>query len=135
MKGNVIAKTDFLTKKQEQGVLALITSSTTKDAAQVCGVSEVTLWRWLQVEEFQQAYMTARREAVRLAIARLQQTSGEAVEVLRDVMKDTTVTPAARVTAAKTILEMSIKAVEIEDMAIRLAELERQFERQLGAKR
>lgn len=130
MKGNVIHKTDFLTKKQEQGILALITSATTKDAALVCGVSEVTLWRWLQVEEFQQAYTTARREAVRLAIARLQQTSGEAVDVLRDVMKDTTVAPAARVSAAKSILEMSIKAIELEDMAERLAQLEQAFEQQ-----
>jgi hypothetical protein len=130
MKGNVIHKTDFLTKKQEQGILALISSASTKDAALACGVSEVTLWRWLQVEEFQQAYMTARREAVRLAIARLQQTSGEAVDVLRDVMKDTTVTPAARVSAAKSILEMAFKAVEIEDLATRLAQLEQAFEQQ-----
>jgi len=117
-----------LTRKQESAISALLSESKLDDAAASAGVNRATLWRWLKDEEFQRAYMAARREAVRQAVARLQQTSGEAVDTLRDVMKDTAATPAARVSAAKAILEMSIKAIELEDMAERLAALESKFE-------
>ena len=68
--------------------------------------------------------MTIRRESVSLSIARLQQSSTEAVNTLRAVAKDKQAPASARVMAAKAIIEYSIKAVEIEDLAIRLAEVE-----------
>jgi hypothetical protein len=95
-----------------------------RTAAKAIGVDETTLWRWLQDKDFHAAYMTARRETVKHAIARLQQISSEAVSTLREVMKDKTAKGSERVSAAKAILEFSIKAVEIEDMAERLAEVE-----------
>jgi hypothetical protein len=36
--------------------------------------------------------------------------------------------PASRVTAAKAVLEMSIKAVEVEDLAVRIEALEKAAE-------
>ena len=115
---------DNLTAVQERAIIALLSHTTIKRAARAVGIDDATLWRWLQDKDFHNAYRTARRESVSQAIARLQQVSTEAVNTLREVMRDKTAKGSERVSAAKAIIEYSIKAVEIEDMAERLAQVE-----------
>jgi hypothetical protein len=127
MQDNATLSADFdgkLTPVQERAIVALLSHATTRTAAKAVGVDEATLWRWLQDKDFHAAYMTARRETVQHALARLQQVSTEAVNTLREVMKDKTAKGSERVSAAKAIIEYSIKAVEIEDLAQRVKELE-----------
>ena len=127
MQDNATLSADFdskLTPTQERAIIALLSHSTTRTAAKSVGVDEATLWRWLQDKDFHAAYMTARRETVKHAIARLQQISSEAVNTLREIVKDKKQPAPARVSAAKAILEFSIKSVELEDMADRVAEIE-----------
>lgn len=131
-RGADFEKVSGLTRNQDRAILALLSHHTMKEAAASVGVGEATLWRWLQDEDFQRAYQRARREAVRQAIANLQQASGEAVNVLSELMRDTSVPATARVTAAKAIIEYSIKAVEVEDLAERVAELEALSKQQQG---
>lgn len=113
-----------LTPIQERAIIALLSHANIRTAAKAVGVDEATLWRWLQDKDFHAAYMSIRRESVSLSIARLQQSSTEAVNTLKAIAKDKQAPASARVTAAKAIIEYSIKAVEIEDLAIRVAELE-----------
>lgn len=113
-----------LTPRQERAILELLSRSTIEEAAKAAGVNKTTLWRWFQLEEFHTAYMKARRESVKQAFARLQRATSEAVNTLSDVMKSATSYPAARVSAAKAILEFALKAVELEDLAERVNELE-----------
>ncbi len=139
MKGNENRKADFekvpgLTRRHEKAILALLSHHTMKEAAESVGIGETTLWRWLQDQDFQIAYQSARREAVRRAVANLQQASGEAVTVLSELMRDESTPATVRVTAAKAIIEYSIKAFEVEDLAERIGELENLFEKQ-GKKR
>ena len=129
MSANAVQKSD-LTPKQEKAIGALLSESTMEEAAEAAGVNRATIFRWLQQEEFQTAYTQVRRESVKHAIARLQNRSSEAVEVLAEIMKDEMNAPFARVSAAKAIIEYSIKAVEVEDLAKRLAELEALFKLQ-----
>jgi hypothetical protein len=117
-----------LTHRQEAAILALISQPTIRDAAQTARIGESTLWRWLQQQDFQAAYSKARRESVRQAIARLQNRTGQAVEVLAEIMNDSTANPFARVGAAKAVIEYSIKGVELEDLAERIARLEAERE-------
>jgi hypothetical protein len=127
MQSNATFQSDFdskLTPIQERAIVALLANSTIKRAAKSIGVDETTLWRWLQDKDFHAAYRTARRESVSQAMARLQQASSEAVNTLREIVKDKGQPAPARVSAAKAILEFSIKAVEIEDLAQRVEELE-----------
>jgi hypothetical protein len=127
MQDNATLSADFdgkLTPIQERAIVALLSHANTRTAAKAVGVDEATLWRWLQDKDFHAAYMTARRETVQHALARLQQVSTEAVNTLREVMRDKTAKGSERVTAAKAIIEYSIKAVEIEDLAHRVDELE-----------
>lgn len=113
------------TRKAEAAVAALLMAPTIATAAASIGISEQTLWRWLQDPDFQAKYREAKRQAVAQAVARLQQASGEAVEALREIMNDGEAPASARVSAAKSVLEMAVKGVEIEDIAARVEKLER----------
>ena len=113
-----------LSRKEESAISALLTQGTLAEAAQMAGIGEATLRRWLQRDDFQAAYRRARREAVSHAMAYLQRVGGEAVDTLRSIMNDDQKPASARVTAARVILDMSIKAVEFEDLEVRIAALE-----------
>ena len=77
-----------------------------------------------QLQTFREAYRRARRKVVDQARARLQQASGEAVEALREVMNDEAAPHASRVSAAKIVLDMSLKETHAEEIEERLAALE-----------
>jgi hypothetical protein len=113
-----------LTPKQEQAIIALLNHPTTKAAGEASGVSETTLWRWLHLPDFQQRYRAARRHLVESSIGRLQQACGDAVETLASISKNTGEPASARVAAARTIIEQSLRAVELEDLAERVERLE-----------
>jgi hypothetical protein len=113
-----------LSRKEEAAISALLTQGTLAEAASLAGIGDATLRRWLQRDDFQAAYRRARRETVSQAVAHLQRVSGEAVETLRTIMVDDQKPANARVTAARVILDVSIKAVELEDLEVRIAALE-----------
>ncbi len=119
-----------LTPKQEKAITALLTQPTIEAAAEVLRVNTATVHRWLGEPAFADAYRDARRAAVGQAVTRLQQVSGGAVAVLVQVMADKATPAGTRVNAAKTVLEFSFRAVELEDLAERIAALEQQ----MGAK-
>jgi DNA invertase Pin-like site-specific DNA recombinase len=119
------AESPDLTPKQERAILALLSEGTTKDAAAKCGVNEATIWRWLQLTEFQERYRGARRQVVETAISQLQSDCTVAARVLREVAEDTKAPSSSRVMAARTILEQSLKAVELMDLVARVDRLEK----------
>ena len=116
-----------LTPKQQKALAALLSEPTITAAAAKVGVGERTLYTWLGEPAFGDAYRTARREAVSHAVARLQQVSSDAVTVLVTVMASKETPAATRAAAAKTVLETAIKAVELEDLAVRLDALEQRM--------
>lgn len=79
----------------------------------------------MQLEGFQKKYRAAKRQAVTQAVARLQQATTQAVDTLEAIMGDKDAPAGSRVTAAKTVLEMAVKAVELDDLAARIEALER----------
>ena len=115
-------------RKREQTILALLTQPSIAEAAKTAGISEATLWRWLKDEEFSKSYREAKRRAVEQAVSRLQQLSGEASDTLGHVMASPVVRANTRVTAARVVLEMAVKAVETEDLAARIEKLEHLIE-------
>ena len=119
-----------LTGKQAAAIAALVSEPTMKDAAARAGVVESTLWRWLQLAEFQKAYQEARRETVKHALVKMQSAASQAVDVMTEIMGNKEASDFARLAAAKSVLEFSVKAVELEDLAARIAELERIAEMQ-----
>jgi DNA-binding transcriptional MerR regulator len=120
--------------KMEQAIAALITSRNTEEAAKSVGVSTKTLLRWQKEPEFQKAYRQARRAVHQQSVARLQQATGAAVTTLLKVLVDPTTPASVKVRAADSVLDHSAKAIELEDIEARVAELERQAEQAKGAK-
>jgi hypothetical protein len=117
-----------LTRKQEDAIIALLSNPRIEDAARVASVGARTLMRWLKEPVFEKAYMKARRTAFRHSLARLQQMSGAAVSTLGKIMVDQASPASTRVRAAECILNQGAKAIEIEDIDVRVSELERAAE-------
>ena len=111
-------------RKREAAIAALLVAPTIAHAAQSAGLSESTLTRWLRDEGFLSAYRAAQRQALQQAIASLQAAAGVAVAVLRAVMLDRGASPAARVSAARSVLELAYKGAELADLEARLAAIE-----------
>ena len=119
---------DKLNRKQEQAIAALLSASSIKAAAAICDMAEVTLWRWLQLSDFQTAYRAARRQIVERAVSELQAACGEAVETLKRNLHCEN--PAVEIRAAQIILEQAIKGVELVDLQERVEHLESLIETQ-----
>ena len=115
-------------RKKEEAVAALLTHRNLEEAARAVGVAPKTLLRWLKEPEFDAAYRKARRVAFSQSIARMQQMSGAAVSTLGKVMVDPNTPAATKVRAADSILNHAAKAIEIEDIEVRVSELERAAE-------
>ena len=111
-------------RKQESAIIALLEQPTIQEAAAVAGVSYTTLWRWLQDPTFQGQYRKARRDAFGQATAQLQQASSAAVKALKEIIDDGEAPSSARVMAARTVLEMGLKAIEVEEIEARLIAVE-----------
>lgn len=118
---------DNLTPRQSKALVALLREPTIRAAAAACKIPEKTLYNWLSDSAFEAAYRRARREAVRQAVARLQQVSVHAVTVLLQLMADPKVVPSTRMGAASKVLDLAIRAVELEDLEARIAALEQSY--------
>jgi len=112
-------------RKMEDAVAALLTQRNIEEAANAVGISTKTLLRWQKAPEFQAAYRDARRAAHAQSIARLQQATSAAVTTLLKVMVDPMTPASTKVRAADSVLDHSGKAIEVEDIEVRVAELER----------
>jgi hypothetical protein len=103
----------------------LLEHTTQEKAAAAAGVSTVTLWRWQRKPEFQKALLQARRDAYSQAVARLQQGAAAAAATLLRVMCDTAAPPASRVRAAQCVLDNAARGIGLQDLDVRLRELEK----------
>jgi transposase-like protein len=110
-------------RRREAAIAALLTASTISEAAHTAGVGERTLRRWLREEAgFAADYAAARRQGVELAIAALQQTTGEAVATLRRNLNASS--PAVQVRAAAEILARAREWEELHGLGERLKALD-----------
>jgi hypothetical protein len=123
-------RTSKKVRQREQLILALLQQPALEKAAAVVGVSPTTAWRISKTPEFQQEYRQARRECFSQTTARLQQASSAAASTLLKIMVDQNAPPASRVRAATSVLELSARAMETEDIEVRLSQLERAAEAQ-----
>ena len=119
----------------ESAIAALITSRNTEEAAKSVGVSTKTLLRWQKDPEFQKSYREARRAVHQQSVARLQQATGAAVTTLLKVLVDPATPASVKVRAADSVLDHSAKAIELEDIEARVAELERTAAAAKGSQR
>ena len=112
---------------RERAVTALIAQPTIKGAAEECGIAEKTLHAWLKEPDFASKVRAAQTEITRATMGRVLSTVGTAIDTLVEVMTDGEGSPGPRVTAAKALLEHSLKVYELEGIQQRLDALERRL--------
>lgn len=118
-----------LPAKQEAFLAALLVNPTIKAACEESRIGETTGWRYLNEEKFKERYRKAQRQVVEHAIVRLRADAGDAAKALREIVDDSTAPASARVSAARTILEITFKSVEIYDVEGRMDALEANLKR------
>lgn len=97
---------DSLSANQERAIVALLAAPSLETAAERCGLSVRTLWRYLQDSRFEEAYRKARRHQVSAATARLQCAAEKAVTALEEIAMDNGASASARVSACRVFLDM-----------------------------
>jgi hypothetical protein len=108
---------------RERFIMALLSNPSVEAAAESVGISRVTAWRWMRDQTFLERLHEVRRDAWGRAMAQLQEAGPEAVEALRRTLREAE-NEAPRVSAAKTILDLGLRVVELGDIEQRLARLE-----------
>ena len=111
-------------RKKEEAIAALLSQPNIEQAARAVGISANTLLRWMKIPEFAKAYREARRTVVSQSDARLQQATGAATSTLLKLMLDPNTPASTRARCAESVLAHSAKAIEREDIEVRVAALE-----------
>lgn len=80
--------TTFQLGRWDRAIMALLQHSTREDAAKAARVNPATLYRWMQIPEFQERLQTAEQVAQEPALGRLLLATHVAVDTLRRIMDD-----------------------------------------------
>jgi hypothetical protein len=112
-------------RKKEAALAAVLLHGSVHDAARAAEIGVSTLLRWMQIPEFKAALQTARRAGVSQATARLQQNSAAAAATILKIMVDSSTPPSCRLRAADLVFQYALDGIEMEDLDVRVAELER----------
>lgn len=111
-------------REYAQGVAALLTYGTIAKAAEVVGVTELTLGEWAQDAEFQCLLQEARRQAMSAVIARLQRAIPAVIETLENMMVSPKSTVATKIAAARILLHYGLHTGELQEIKASLHALE-----------
>lgn len=110
--------------KQARAIEALLREPTRKAAAKAAKIGESTLQRWLTEPEFSQAYREARAQLLEGTLTMLQASAVDAVTTLREICTNKKAPVACRLGAARSIVELAIKAREVLEVEERLRIIE-----------
>ena len=116
---------ESITRAQQKTIENLLECRTIAQAAAQSEVSERTIYRWFKQRPFRLALNEARRNAFALANIRLQVLADQAPDMLEKIIHDRDATAATRVRALTAALKLSHRAIELDDFADRLSDLER----------
>ena len=110
-----------MTPKQQKALLALLTNPTKEKAAAAAGITPKTLRSYLADPDFQEEYKKAFSGMVEDAV---QQSLEPALATLREIVEDSALDAQPRISAARSILEYSLRLTEQNDILTKLEALE-----------
>ena len=117
-----------MTSRQQKALTALIRAPTVEAAARAAGVGYSTVRKWLKDDvEFKAAYTAEMDALLQDASRKARAATGAAIDTLQTVMQDAETPAAAKVSAAKTLIDSALRLTEAVDTETRLAALERQI--------
>ena len=111
-----MATTTAADRKNELIISSLISTTSVRAAAKVCGVSETQIYARLRDPAFKKQYDDARRELLKATAASIQNRLGEALEIIYNVASDTEAAPQVRANAAEAFIRNSLKISEQVDV-------------------
>lgn len=114
-----------LSTQQNRAIVALLNGDSIRNAAKAASIGERTLYRWLAEDDaFRHKLRDAESSALDAATRQLSVIASEAVTVLRDIQNDDDTPPNVRVSAARALLDSTMKMVEMRNFDERLRRLE-----------
>ena len=113
-----------VTSRQRRALDALLVGATLDAAAASARVSSRTLRRWRAESPFATLLRDAQDEAFEFARSGVRAATLDAVEALREVVRDHAGAASARVSAAKCILEVALRSRESDELVARVDAME-----------
>jgi hypothetical protein len=114
-----------ITRQQQRGIAALLTTKTVAEAAKQTGVSLRTMFRWMNEDAaFKAALAEAESELIATATRRLLQYQDAAITTVATIMLDKQNRATVRLRAATTVIETMLKLRELNNFEQRLIALE-----------
>ena len=121
-----MAENVTLSRNQQRAIAALLSCTTTAEAAEKAGVSRQTLYRYLADETFR-AELSRRQDAIISKVtASLVGLAEEIVKTLRQMLTDADTPPSVKARVALGWLSQMQKNVELQDLVERVERLEAQ---------
>lgn len=114
----------MLNQRQERFLKALLETPSLEQACKVADIAKNTGYKYLKDDTFMKEYRAIRRELMQQVTVKLQKSSEDAVHTLNEIMVDTDATPSSRVQAAKNILDIAYRSLELDDIQERVDYLE-----------
>lgn len=111
--------------RKNSALLNLLEHNTVSDAAAASGISQATMFRYLQDPVFRSKFQKAKQDMIDTALTKLQRACVKAVDVLVEIMGDKSVAPGIRVRAADSILSRSVDTLKIQALELRISQLEK----------
>lgn len=116
-----------LTSAQRKIIPHLLAARTIEDAAQAGGVSERTLYRWLNEPLFRAEVARAETDAIDYTVRRLLRLQDKALDTLTAVLDDPKVAAGVRVRAALGLISSLIELRALRNMDARITALEQLY--------
>lgn len=112
-----------LSEKQTKAIVAILQSRTIAEGCRKAKISRETFYTWFKELAFRAEFERQRRELIDLSLHELKTSAGEAVEVLRKLLKARNEN--IRFKTATAIIESILKSIELEDLNKRIEVLEK----------
>ena len=122
-----MADDDMLNRNQQKAIAALIESRTVAGAAEIVGISERTLYRYLEEPGFRKVLTQAESGLINNAGFRLLAGQEQALDTLERLMLKAR-SEHVRMNSARAWLDYSFRYRELKNIEERLAEVERKLD-------
>jgi len=116
-----------LSTKQNAFILDLAVNGNVKRACQVAGISEKTGHNWLKDEDFNKTLHDIRETLVSRSLNSLMMSLDKAVNAVIRILEDERTSTTSKLSAARLIIENSLKFREQQTLLQRVEEIEKQM--------
>ena len=116
-----------LNRRQLKAIPVILQAKTITEGCEAAGITLQTFYEWYRNNDFRMEFIKQRQEIIDLALHELKTLTGEAVDVLRDLLRAEG--EGVRLRTALGVMEHVGKFIEIENLEARIEAIERRIEK------